>query len=354
MKRTLSLLLSAALSLSLLSGCGLFGGSGSGSQSGSSGSGSTSSSQGEVQQPATEINFMVLNGPTGVGAAWLIEHYGQDSAAEDALFTLNTTVTADNSDVTANLVNRSADIAALSTNVAANLSAKSDGAIQVLAVNTLGVLYILEKGDTVQSMADLAGKTLLAPSTGKGANPEYILNYLLEQNDVDPAQVDIQWMTPQEITAQMTSSEAGICMLPVPAATALLIQDSGVREALSLSQVWDELDQGSLPMGCIVARTEFIEENPQVVEDFLAKYAESIAYMTDPENLEAAAQLVAEQEITANAAVAQAAIPQCNLTCVTGEEMKNMLERYYQVLFQADPDSIGGSLPYDSFYYGVE
>ena len=354
MKRTLSLLLSAALSLSLLSGCGLFGGSGSGSQSGSSGSGSTSSSQGEVQQPATEINFMVLNGPTGVGAAWLIEHYGQDSAAEDALFTLNTTVTADNSDVTANLVNRSADIAALSTNVAANLSAKSDGAIQVLAVNTLGVLYILEKGDTVQSMADLAGKTLLAPSTGKGANPEYILNYLLEQNGVDPAQVDIQWMTPQEITAQMTSSEAGICMLPVPAATALLIQDSGVREALSLSQVWDELDQGSLPMGCIVARTEFIEENPQVVEDFLAKYAESIAYMTDPENLEAAAQLVAEQEITANAAVAQAAIPQCNLTCVTGEEMKNMLERYYQVLFQADPDSIGGSLPYDSFYYGVE
>ncbi len=354
MKRTLSLLLSAALSLSLLSGCGLFGGSGSGSQSGSSGSGSTSSSQGEVQQPATEINFMVLNGPTGVGAAWLIEHYGQDSAAEDALFTLNTTVTADNSDVTANLVNRSADIAALSTNVAANLSAKSDGAIQVLAVNTLGVLYILEKGDTVQSMADLAGKTLLAPSTGKGANPEYILNYLLEQNGVAPSQVDIQWMTPQEITAQMTSSEAGICMLPVPAATALLIQDSGVREALSLSQVWDELDQGSLPMGCIVARTEFIEENPQVVEDFLAKYAESIAYMTDPENLEAAAQLVAEQEITANAAVAQAAIPQCNLTCVTGEEMKNMLERYYQVLFQADPDSIGGSLPYDSFYYGVE
>ena len=356
MKRTLSLLLSAALSLSLLSGCGLFGsgsGSGSASQPDGSGSGSSSSSQGEVQQPATEINFMVLNGPTGVGAAWLMDNYGADSAPEDALFTLNTTVTADNSDVTANLINRSADIAALSTNVAANLFAKSDGSIQVLAVNTLGVLYILEKGDTVQSMADLAGKTLLAPSTGKGANPEYILNYLLEQNGVDPSQVDIQWMTPQEITAQMTSSEAGICMLPVPAATALLIQDSGVREALSLSDVWDELEQGSLPMGCIVARTEFVEENPDVVEDFLTRYADSITYMTDPENLEAAAELVAKYQITANAAVAQTAIPQCNLTCVTGEEMKNMLEQYYQVLFQADPDSIGGSLPYDSFYYGV-
>ena len=106
-------------------------------------------------------------------------------------------------------------------------------------------------------------------------------------------------------------------------------------------------------MGCIVARTEFIEENPEVVEDFLARYADSITYMTDPENLEAAAELVAKYQITANAAVAQTAIPQCNLTCVTGEEMKNMLEQYYQVLFQADPDSIGGSLPYDSFYYGV-
>ena len=354
MKRTLSLLLAAALSLGLLAGCGRSGSSSSGSSQPEGSGGSSSSGSSQERQPAEEIDFMVLNGPTGVGASWLLDNYSLENAPEDAPFALNATVVADNSEVTAALINCSADIAALSTNVAANLSAKSDGAIQVLAVNTLGVLYILEKGDSVQSMADLAGKTLLAPSTGKGANPEYILNYLLEQNGVDPSQVDIQWMTPQEITARMASSEAGICMLPVPAATALLIQDSGVREALSLSDVWDELDQGSLPMGCIVARTEFVEENPDVVEDFLAKYADSITYMTDPENLEAAAELVAKFQITANAAVAQAAIPQCNLTCVTGEEMKNMLEQYYQVLFQADPDSIGGSLPYDSFYYGVE
>ena len=355
MKRTLSLLLAAALSLSLLSGCGLFGsgsGSGSGSQPGGSGAGSSA----DVSQPGTpapEIDFMVLNGPTGVGAAWLMANYETGGAPEDAPFTLNHVVTADNSEVTNTLIKGDADIAALSTNVAANLAAKSDGAIQVLAVNTLGVLYILEKGESVSSMAELRGKTLLAPSTGKGANPEYILNYLLEQNDVDPAQVDIQWMTPQEITAQMTSSEAGICMLPVPAATALLIQDSGVRQALSLSDEWDKLEQGSLPMGCIVGRTAFIEENPELVDAFLALYGQSIEYMADPANLEEAAGLVAQFEITANAAVAKTAIPQCNLTCVTGEERKLMLEQYYQVLFQANPDSIGGTLPYDSFYYGA-
>ena len=353
MKRTLSLLLAAALSLGLLAGCGRSGSSSSGSSQPEGSGGSSSSSSSQERQPAEEIDFMVLNGPTGVGASWLLDNYSLENAPEDAPFALNATVVADNSEVTAALINRSADIAALSTNVAANLSAKSDGGIQVLAVNTLGVLYILEKGDSVQSMADLAGKTLLAPSTGKGANPEYILNYLLEQSGVDPAQVDIQWMTPQEITAQMTTSEAGICMLPVPAATALLLQDSGVRQALSLSEEWDKLERGSLPMGCIVARTEFVEEKPELVESFLDLYEDSISFMSDPNNLEEAAALAARQQITASEAVAQAAIPQCNLTFVTGEEMKNLLEQYYSVLFQANPDSIGGSLPYDSFYYGV-
>ena len=353
MKRTLSLLLAAALSLGLLAGCGRSGSSSSGSSQPEGSGGSSSSGSSQERQPAEEIDFMVLNGPTGVGASWLLDNYSLENAPEDAPFALNATVVADNSEVTAALINRSADIAALSTNVAANLSAKSDGAIQVLAVNTLGVLYILEKGDSVQSMADLAGKTLLAPSTGKGANPEYILNYLLEQSGVDPAQVDIQWITPQEITAQMTTSEAGICMLPVPAATALLLQDSGVRQALSLSEEWDKLERGSLPMGCIVARTEFVEEKPELVESFLDLYEDSISFMSDPNNLEEAAALAARQQITASEAVAHAAIPQCNLTFVTGEEMKNLLEQYYSVLFQANPDSIGGSLPYDSFYYGV-
>ena len=360
MKRTLSLLLTAALALSLLSGCGPknTGTSSSASSSGGDAS-SASSSDSSTSADYTLPKFMVLSGPTGVGAAKLMadaesawENGGKTADGKPCPIAQDPMVVADNQQVNDALINGDADIAAIATNVAATLSAKSEGAIQVLAVNTLGVLYILEKGDTVQSMADLAGKTVYA--TGQGANPEYILNYLLTQSGVDPSQVDIQWLTAQEVSAKMASSEDGICMLPVPAATALMIQDTGVRQALSLSDEWGKLEQGELPMGCVVARTDYVEENPQGVEAFLSAYEESIAYMSDPNNLEDAAQLVAQYEITPNAKVAASAIPQCNLTFLTGADMKLVLENYYQVLFEANPASIGGGLPYDSFYYGVE
>ncbi len=351
MKRTLSLLLSAAVALSLLTGCGP---KTTGSDS-SSGSGSGSSS-GDVSSSGAYVlpNFMVLSGPTGVGAAKLLADDaaiadGTASAGEMKEVVDHFEVVANNQEVKDALISGTTDIAAIATNEAAALAAKTDGAVQVLAVNTLGVLYILEKGNTVYSLADLAGKTVYA--TGQGANPEYVLNYLLRQSGVQPSQVDIQWMTAQEVSAKMATSEEAICMLPVPAATALLIQDSGVRQALSLSEVWDELGSGQLAMGCVVVRTEYLEENPQGVEAFLDAYEDSLNYMMDEANLEQAAQYVAQFEITPSAAIAQKAIPQCSLTYITGGEMRDMLESYYQVLFQANPDSIGGSMPYDSFYY---
>ena len=215
------------------------------------------------------------------------------------------------------------------------------------------MLYILEKGDTVRNMADLGGKTLYAPSNTKGANPEHILNHLLEGNGVNPSDVNIEWLTPQEITAKMSSDHAGICMLPVPAATALLVKDSGVREAISLSDAWKELEGSELPMGCVVARTEYIEQNPGEVEAFLSAYEASIDYISDPANSSDASALVAQYGFAPNDKVAARAIPQCSLTFVTGHEMRTMLEDYYSILFQAEPKSIGGGLPYDSFYYGV-
>ena len=240
MKKTLSLLLAAAMTLSLLAGCGNKT-NGSASQS-AAGSGSASASQSQQGVEKTGVNFMALSGPTGVGAAYLMKYYSAETSPADCPVALNSTVAADNKEVTDALVNGTADIAAVATNVAANLAAKTDGGIQVLAVNTLGVLYILEKGDSVQSMADLAGKTVYA--TGQGANPEYVLNYLLTQNGVDPSQVDIQWMTAQEVTAQMASGDSAICMLPVPAATALMMKDQGVRQALSLcASITQETDR---------------------------------------------------------------------------------------------------------------
>lgn len=372
MKRTLSLLLTAALALSLLAGCGPknppAGTSSSAPGSSSSqpnGSGSTSEPGGNTSEGFTLPKVMVLSGPTGVGAAKLMAdgEYAEEHREENGgvaydpdghLYCIDSiTVVTDNPQVQSALVNKDVDIAAIATNAAANLYAQSDGAIQVLAVNTLGVLYILEKGDTVHSMADLAGKTLYAPSNTKGANPEHILNHLLEGNGVAPSDVTIEWLTPQEITAKMSSSDAGLCMLPVPAATALLVKDSGVREAISLSDAWQDLEGSPLPMGCVVARTQYIEENPQGVEAFLSAYEESIDYISDPANSADASALVAQYGLAPNDKVAAKAIPQCSLTFITGQEMKTTLEDYYSILFQAAPKSIGGGLPYDSFYYGV-
>lgn len=358
LKKQLSLLLCGALMVSALAGCG--GGTSSSSSSSDTSGTQSSSSSGDTStsEAFTLPNVMVLSGPTGVGAAKLMSdvEYANENGGQTPDGTpsyIDTiTVEADNQAVSSALINGDADIAAVATNVAATLVNKNPESIQVLAVNTLGVLYILEKGDTVTSMADLAGKTVYA--TGEGANPEYVLNYLLTENGVDPSTVDIQWMTAQEVTAQMVSSEDGICMLPVPAATALMIQDSGVRQALSLTDEWSAVSDGELAMGCIVARTDYIEENPQGVEAFLTAYQDSIEYMSDPDHAADAAELVAQYGITSNAAIAQAAIPQCNLVYLTGDEMKSVLETYYQVLFAADPASIGGALPYDSFYYGVE
>lgn len=294
--------------------------------------------------PEVLPKLMVMSGPTGVGAARLL--------AEGDGILASGEVVEDNEAVKNALINGDADIAAIATNMAATLNNKLDGGLQVLAVNTLGVLYLLEKGDSVASMADLKGKTLYA--TGQGANPEYVLNYLLTQNGVEPSQVDIQWLTGQEIIAKMVSEEVGICMLPVPAATTLMMKDENVRQAISLSEEWDKLGNGALTQGCIVARTEYVQKNPQAVEAFLAAYEDSIAYMNDESVRTEAAALVAQFGITANDKIAAKAIPQCNLVCVRGQEMKDMLIAFYDVLFQANPAAIGGKMPVDAFYYGVE
>ena len=344
MKRKLSLLLCAALTLSLLAGCGPKN-TGNGSASGSD---STSQSTSQNTEDRTQVDFMVLSGPTGVGAAKLLS----DNDAGTTLNDYNAEVVTENGQIQTALTSGEVDIAAIATNVAANLAAQSDGSIQMLAVNTLGVLYILDKNVGVTSLADLSGKTIYA--TGKGANPEYILNYLLTQNGVDPTtDVTIEWLTAEEVSAKMISSDSAVCMLPVPAATALMAKDSAVKQAISLSDAWDELGNGSLAMGCVVARTEFIEENPQAVADFLTEYEASINYMKDEANVDAASELVAQYKITPSAAIAAAAIPQCNLTFASGQEMKDLVEGYFSVLFQANPASIGGRMPYDSFYYGV-
>lgn len=353
MKRTklLPLLLSALL---LLSASGCRPAEAPSHSGGASSSVSSSTSSSGIPAPNDEvlpIDLAVLSGPTGVGAAYLMEYYAPEHVPADSPISVSSVVVTENSEATALLSNGEADIAAVATNVASNFYHKTDGSIQMLAVNTMGVLYILEKGDSIQSMADLQGKTIYA--TGQGANPEYVLNYLLEANGLTPGEdVDIQWMASDELSTAMASGEVDLCMLPVPAATSVLIQNADVRSAVSLNDAWTEAGaDGVMTMGCVVVRKEFAEEHPEAVETFLKEYEASIAYMSDSANLDDAAALAETYGIVPKAAVAKRALPDANLCFVVGDEMIDGIQGYYQVLYAADPSSIGGSIPDGAFYY---
>ncbi len=295
-----------------------------------------------------DVNIAVLTGPTGVGAVGLMEANDNNTTENH----YNFTVVGANDQITAGLANGTLDIAAVATNLAATLYAKNPGSIEVVALNTYGVLYILERGESIKSIADLKGKTVYC--AGQAANPEYVLKHILTKNGLtyegDSPDVELVFEAPDSISAKMASGEIDVCMLPVPAATGVLIQNQDVRSAIDLTAEWDALGEGGkLTMGCIVVRSEFAEENPKAVESFLKEYAESISSATD--DVDHAAELCEKYGIVPKAAVAKRAIPDCNLCCVTGADMKSTLDPYLNVLFEANPDSVGGKLPDENFYY---
>lgn len=291
------------------------------------------------------VNLGLLKGPTGMGAAKLLADNDAGVTAADYQVTLGSDPA---NDIVPLVIKGELDIAAVPTNLASTLYQKTEGGVKLLALNTLGVLHILENGDTVNSLADLAGKTLYAPN--KGSNTEYVLNYLLEQNGITPGEdITIEWRTSDEITALMVSGEAELAMLPVPAATSVMMQNQDVRDAVDLNDAWTEAGApGTFTMGCLIARTEWVEENRDLADAILAEYAASIEYVND--NVDEAAELIAQYEITPKAAIAKAAIPQANLVCITGADMRE-IQDYYEILFAAAPTSIGGAIPDDAFYY---
>ena len=308
----------------------------------------------EPEQPddtpaPAEVNLYVLSGPTGIGAMNLW-------AAADAGETQNTyhiTMPGANDEVVAAISNGDADIAAVATNLAATLYNKTNGGVTVLAVNTLGVLSLLGNGQEIASIADLAGKTIYAP--GQGANPEYILRYVLSGNGLDPDKdVTIQFVGEgnELLTVWQTDPEA-VIMAPQPVATSILMQNENAVTLFNMTDEWDKVSGGdsTLMMGCVIVRNAFLQENPGAVELFLQEYAASIEKAQS--DVEGTAALCEQYGLIPKAALAQKAIPSCGLTFVTGAEMKSALSGYLQVMFDADPKSVGGAMPGDDFYYGA-
>ena len=298
-----------------------------------------------VQAEGETMQVGALTGPTAMGMVKLLS---------DGEGTYEPTILGAADELMPLILQGKVDIASVPANLASTIYNKTEGGVQVLAVNVLGVLYISEfNTQELNSLEDLKGKTIYA--TGKGSTPEYFLRYVLTQNGIDPDKdVTVEWKSePSEVVALLNAEQKGIAMLPQPYVTAAATQlGEGFRVALSLSDEWAALDNGTLCTTAVVmARKEFVEANPEAVEAFLAEFDASVQWVN--ENVADAAQLCGDYGII-KAPVAQKAIPQCNIVCITGEQMKQALSGCLGVIFDQNPKAVGGALPGDDFYYGAE
>lgn len=344
MKRSMCLL----MALSLMTMC-LFGCTSSGSGEASSVAASSVASVESHEPVAYDVNLATLAGPTGMGMAFMLD-------SEDTINRYHYTVASAPDQVTAKLINGDYDIAALPTNVAATLYNASEGKVKLLGLNTLGVLYVLEKGDTIRSISDLKGKKVYV--SGQGSTPDFLLKYLLTANGIDPENdltMDFTYSTHADLVAFAASGQADVVLLPEPTVTALLSQNSEMRVALNLNDVWKDAVAGTdhedsvVSMGCVAVRTEFAEKNPEAVANFLTDYRNSVEKVNS--DLDAAAEKIEALGIVAKAAVAKKALPRCNIVLITGQDMADQIQPFYQVLFDANPKSIGGKMPEHDFYY---
>lgn len=291
------------------------------------------------------IRVSALKGPTAMG---MIKMMDDESENDSYQFTISGAA----DEITPAVIQGNTDIACVPANLASVLYNKTGGGVRVLAINTLGVLYICENGEpTIASAADLREKTIYA--SGKGATPEYALRYILTQNGIDPDNdVTIEWKSEHsECLSALLSDEGSAAMLPQPFVTTAQTKSEGVNVVLDLNEEWASINNGSaLVTGVVIARTEFIEAYPAAVNEFLNEYSSSVEYVND--NTADAAQLIGKFDIVP-AAVAEKALPSCNIVFISGTEMKEKLSGYLGVLFESAAAAVGGALPGDDFYYGA-
>lgn len=329
--RVMALLLGAVMAVGLMTGCG-----------------KNKESEAETTQaPAEKIEMSIaaLKGPTAMGMVQLMEDAEAGKTANNYSFTIAGTA----DEITANIIKGEFQIAAVPCNLASVLYNKTQGGVQVAAINVTSVLYIVETGDTIHSVEDLKGKTIY--STGKGTTPEYTLNYLLQAAGIDPAtDVTIEFKTEAtEVAAMLAESTDAIAMLPQPYVTVAMTQNENIRIALNIAEEWEKYtEDSSVVTGVVLVNKAFAEEHPDAVKAFLEEYKASTEYVAA--NVEEAAALVEKRDIV-KAAVAKKALPYCNIVFLTGEDMKEKVSAYLNVLYEQAPDSVGGTLPGDDFYY---
>lgn len=330
-KKLLSLLLTVCTALSIFSGC---------------------SRRAEKVEEAdivtkletvTTMNIACMKGPTGIGMIKLIADSDDGKTAN----TYNYSIVGTADEIATKLLKGELDIAAVPCNLASVLYNKSEGEILTLGINTLGVLYIVEAGDSVNSVNDLKGKTIY--STGQGTTPEYTLRFLLSSAGLDPEKdVDIQFKSEApEVLAALKQDTTAVAMLPQPYATVALNSDENMRIALDVTKEWESFTDATVVTGVLVARKTFIEENKDAIASFMKEYEASTTYANT--NVDDTAALLEKYDVF-KAAIAKKAIPYCNVTLITGEDMKTKAMSYLNVLLNENPASIGGKLQEGMFY----
>lgn len=300
----------------------------------------------DIAAEKLEMKIAALKGPTAIGMVKQMEDAATGTTANNYQYTIAGTA----DEITTGLVKGDFDIAAVPCNMASVLYNKTEGKIKLAGINTLGVLYIVETGDTIHSVADLKGKTIY--STGLGTTPQYTLNYILNSNGIDPEKdVTVVYKSePTEVAAILSKTADAVAMLPQPYVTSVMLNNDKVRVALDVAKEWEAVstDGSSVVTGVVVVRSEFLEKNQEAMNTFMAEYQASTAYVN--ENVDAAAGLVEKFDIF-KAAVAKKAIPDCNITLIQGENMKTKVNGYLTALFQQNPKAVGGKLPTEDFYY---
>ncbi len=312
-----------------------------------------------LESPGTEeaagesvtLRIGSLKGPTSMGLVSLMDKSENGEAAGNYEFTMVT----DASELVAKMVAGDLDIALVPANMASILYQKTNQGINVLNINTLGVLYIVAADDSITGIPDLAGKTVYM--TGKGTTPDYVFQYLLSAYGMSADDLTIEYKSEAtEVAAVLKEQADAIGLLPQPFVTVAMAQNENLKIVLDLTAEWDKVAEnsgegGSLVTGVTVVRGELLadETTAAAVRLFMDEHAQSAAFTG--EDVAAAAELVAKYGIIEKAPVAQKALPYCSIVCIEGDELKEMLSGYLNVLYNQDPTSVGGQLPDDAFYY---
>lgn len=290
------------------------------------------------------IRVASLKGPTSIGLVKLWQDAEENKANANYEFTMATAA----DEILPLVLKGDLDIALVPANAAANLYQKSNGAVAVIDINTLGVLYMVSGDDSIKSVDDLTNKTIYL--TGKGTTPDLALQYLLETHNIQLSDVTIEYKSEAtEVAVALSENPDAVGLLPMPFVIAACAQNEKLQIVLDVNAQWETANDGKgLVTGVTIVRKAFLEEHPDAVDAFLTDHKNSAEYVNA--NVEEAAELVVKSGIVEKAPVAQKAIPKCNITCITGEEMKEMLSDYLDILEKQDASFIGGAVPDDDFY----